>query len=155
MQIQKKVLRAFVEGELVITWWPGVCIQGRSWKKGCSVRQREEECNTDDTVIEETGPPPPPQVRTHTHPWLFAEGISYWNVTIAMQSAPQLPNTPVGVRGKTFSRLSRQRSEIATRLLRTCGRAQRAVSARVGLIVIQYMSFSTRPFPHSPRMVPV
>lgn len=85
----------------------------------------------------------------------FAEGISCWNVTIAMQSAPQLPNMPVGVRGKTFSRLSRQRLEIATRFLGMCGRAQRAVSTRVGLIVIQYMSFSTQPFPHSPRMVPV
>lgn len=58
-----------------------------------------------------------PPLHTHAHPCLFVEGISCWNVTIAMQSVPQLPDVPIGVQGKTFlhTSLSRQGSEIANR----------------------------------------
>lgn len=40
-----------------------------------------------------------PPLHTHAHPCLFAEGISCWNVTIAMQSVPQLPDVPIDVQG--------------------------------------------------------
>lgn len=40
-----------------------------------------------------------PPLHTHAHPCLFAEGISCWNITIAMQSVPQLPDVPIDVQG--------------------------------------------------------